>query len=121
MTKKRQVGDWGENAVAVYLLEQGVKVVERNWQLKNWGEIDIIGIEGNTLVFVEVKTRQEKQMVSGFDAITPHKLNILNKMAQLYAAEHLELPQALRIDAAVVEFDPKRKLAKIDYRKNVEY
>ena len=118
---KRKVGDWGEEEVSRYLRQKGVRIIERNWTLKNWGEIDIIAIDGDTLIFVEVKTRQKNQMVSGFDAISSHKLHILKRMAQLYAASHTDLPRALRIDAAVVEFDPIDKTARIDYRKNVDY
>lgn len=49
-------GQKGEDLAASYLQQRGYKIIERNWKYKN-KEIDIIAYEGQTLVFVEVKTR----------------------------------------------------------------
>ncbi len=60
-TEKRELGDWGEEQAVQFLIEKGYTIVERNFQTRQ-GEIDIIATHdkvhfGNTLCFVEVKTR----------------------------------------------------------------
>ena len=47
-------GRAGEDAAAAYLEEKGIKVLEKNFRSRV-GEIDIVALEGETLIFVEVK------------------------------------------------------------------
>lgn len=55
MTKKSEIGQFGEDLACEYLKKQGYKIVERNFR-RPWGEIDIICQDSDkTLVFVEVK------------------------------------------------------------------
>ncbi len=55
MTTK-EIGDFGENAACKYLKKNGMEIIERNFRTRS-GEIDIIARDGETTVFVEVKTR----------------------------------------------------------------
>lgn len=50
------LGDQGEDAAYWYLREQGYIVVSRNYRQMGGGEVDLIAWDGDTLVFVEVKT-----------------------------------------------------------------
>jgi len=52
------LGAQGENIAAMYLESIGFKVLERNYRSRA-GEIDIVALDGETLVFVEVKTRRQ--------------------------------------------------------------
>ena len=52
---KKSIGKAGEEKAARYLIEKGYSIVARNWQTKS-GEIDIIALSNDVLVFVEVKT-----------------------------------------------------------------
>lgn len=53
----KQVGDWGERWAAWhYFHRRGAAILARNWR-GGGGELDIVAREGETLVFVEVKTR----------------------------------------------------------------
>ena len=54
---KQRIGARGEDQAVRGLKKQGLKIVEQNFRCKT-GEIDIIAKDGNTLVFVEVKTRR---------------------------------------------------------------
>jgi putative endonuclease len=47
-------GRSGEDAAAAYLEEKGIKILEKNFRGRK-GEIDIIALDGDTLIFVEVK------------------------------------------------------------------
>ena len=52
---RKDTGDWGEEQAAQHLLASGLKVLHRNVRT-DAGEIDIIAADGDTFVFVEVKT-----------------------------------------------------------------
>ena len=55
-----QLGAFGENT-AVRLLEcKGYRILARNFRLKS-GELDIVALDGTTIVFVEVKTRRQSR------------------------------------------------------------
>ena len=56
MTKK-EIGELGEKAACDYLKSKGYIFLEKNFSSR-FGEIDIIMLDGNTTVFVEVKTRK---------------------------------------------------------------
>lgn len=56
---KREIGSGYEEMAAAYLIEQGYKIVARNFSGRR-GEIDIIARDGEYLVFVEVKYRRDE-------------------------------------------------------------
>ena len=56
LTKKRVLGNFGEDAAVKHLKKQGYKIIKRNY-VAECGEVDVIAKDGDTLVFVEVKTR----------------------------------------------------------------
>ena len=51
------LGNDGEKEATEYLIKNGYKIIERNFFCKR-GEIDIIAKDGDTIVFIEVKTRK---------------------------------------------------------------
>ena len=57
MAKHNDLGKMGEDLAVQYLTDKGYEILERNWRNKH-KEIDIIAKDGETLVIVEVKTRQ---------------------------------------------------------------
>ena len=66
-------GKKGEEVVAQWLISRGGKVLHQRWRWKR-GEIDLIAIESNTLLFIEVKTRNRSNWdADGLLAITPQK------------------------------------------------
>lgn len=109
-------GREGENLAASYLKSLGYKIIERNFK-KGYGEIDIIALEENTLVFVEVKTRWSGRFGPPEEAVTPWKLKSIIRTAKYYKMLHPELPDAMRIDVITVDFSSGK--AKIRLIKNV--
>ena len=63
-----------------------------------------MAVDGDTLVFIEVKTRYSHDRGLPEESITPQKLSSLIKSAQLYKMEHAELPDALRIDFVGIDY-----------------
>ncbi len=92
----------GENLAAEYLSKNGYKIIERNFR-KGYGEIDIVCIKDDILVFVEVKTRTTKIFGGALESITHYKIKSLIKTAQFYKMLHPKLPESMRIDAILID------------------
>lgn len=56
---KRKLGESYEEAASLYLQKKGVRIAERNFRCRQ-GEVDLIGWDGEYLVFFEVKYRKNK-------------------------------------------------------------
>ena len=71
-TEKRNIGDAGEELAAEYLSEKGYEIVCRNFACKA-GETDIIAVNGETIVFAEVKTRKSTAFGLACEAVDRKK------------------------------------------------
>lgn len=76
-------GDIGEDVAAKFLAKKGFKIVERNFKSK-LGEIDIVALDGDTLVFVEVKKRTTAKFGLPREAVDFNKQQKLIKNALYY-------------------------------------
>jgi putative endonuclease len=96
-------GKKGEEVVAQWLIARGCKVLHQRWRSKT-GEIDIIGLESDTLLFIEVKTRNRSNWdADGLLAITPQKQAKIVRTAQLFLLKYPHLAeQPCRFDVAIV-------------------
>ena len=83
----KELGQRGEEAAARFLHERGYEILERNWSCFA-GEADIIARDGDTIVFVEVKTRSSTQAGFPSEAVTPAKRERYEKIALAYLADH---------------------------------
>lgn len=84
----KELGNSKESVACRYLIEQGYKIIERNWRWSNRGEIDIIALDPNRfkreyLVFVEVKYRDYSMKMS-LSAINQRKIDQIKKLALIY-------------------------------------
>jgi len=73
----------GEDAAAAYLERIGMQVIERNWRTQA-GEIDIVALDGDEIVFVEVKTRRSERAGTADEAVSPAKQRRVAKLATSY-------------------------------------
>ena len=74
MTEDHALGRRGEDLAHRLLQRAGMVVVDRNYRMASGaGEVDLVGWEGDTLVFVEVKSRQTDEYGSPDRAIGPEK------------------------------------------------
>ena len=103
---------------AAYLQKKGYKIIEQNFR-KNYGEVDIIAVYNDTLVFIEVKTRTSNQFGEPIESITYWKLKSLIKTAQFYKASHPRLPDSLRIDAISVKMLVSGEVESVEHMENV--
>ncbi|KMO87443.1 hypothetical protein AB840_02515 [Megasphaera cerevisiae DSM 20462] len=100
----KELGMLGENAAADFLCrKKGYTIVCRNYR-SSAGEIDMIAQDGNTLVFVEVKTRKTTEYGRPAEAVERRKQHKIAIMAKSYLARYGLWSMPCRFD--VVEVMP---------------
>lgn len=118
MKLSHPLGRLGESLATSFLQKKGYKIIQRNFSIRG-GEVDIIAIKSNILVFIEVKTRISTQFGTPLEAITPWKLQSLTKTALVFKASHPQLPNELRIDAVSVLLNADKTLISIEHTENI--
>lgn len=78
-------GSAAEQAAATFLRDRGYHVLERNFRCRG-GEIDLIALDGGTLVFVEVKLRRTLSRGAPIEAVTALKQARIARAASAYLA-----------------------------------
>ncbi|VAX32694.1 Endonuclease [hydrothermal vent metagenome] len=94
---KNQTGKEGEVFAVKYLKKKGYSILASNYQTPI-GEIDIVARDGDTIVFVEVKTRQSLLYGYPFEAVTWRKRERLKRLALYYLKVHSMLGASGRFD-----------------------
>ena len=82
--RSASVGEWGEEQAAVFLKRGGFQVLGRNVRPTRHDEIDLIARKGETLVFVEVKTRRQEDFGRPARTVDKGKRHALNRAAAAY-------------------------------------
>ncbi len=84
--KAKECGLQAENVVATHLLKQGYKILESNFELRPFGEIDLIAQKGRQLFFIEVKARKANPYVedSLLESIDSKKMSKIRLLASYY-------------------------------------
>lgn len=77
-------GTQGEQEAASYLCKHGYTILYRNFRVGRMGELDIVGKEGDTLCFIEVKTRSNKKFGTPAQAVSASKQSTIMRLAQVY-------------------------------------
>ena len=78
-----EIGRRGEEYAARYLMGCGFRIVERNFRAKV-GEIDIVAVDGDELVFVEVRYRRSAGHGTPAETVGPRKRLRLVRAAALF-------------------------------------
>jgi putative endonuclease len=89
-TSTLESGKTGENLACDYLQQQGLTLLARNFRSR-YGEIDLIMRDGSTVVFVEVRARQQHNLVDSLQSINASKQKKLIKTALYYLQTHSKL------------------------------
>ncbi|MBA0045123.1 YraN family protein [Mycobacterium sp. NPDC050853] len=98
---RSQIGTRGEDLAVQHLASDGYGILVRNWRCR-YGEIDIIAVDGEAVVFVEVKTRTGSAFGTPAEAVTAVKLRRLRRLAGLWLAAQRGSWAAIRIDVIEV-------------------
>ena len=102
MAQHNDLGKWGETFAADFLQKQGYIIRERDWQFGK-RDIDIIALTADltTLVFVEVKTRTNKEMVEPELAVTRQKIKSIGIAANNYIKQ-FDVVEEIRFDVITI-------------------
>ncbi len=114
---RQRLGRWGEGVAATHLTALGYTIVARNWRCAA-GEIDLVARDGETLVFVEVKTRRGRAYGAPEEALTPRKAQKLLQLGAQYCAEHELSDVNWRIDLVAIELDARGLLLRCEHIPN---
>ncbi len=79
----KETGEKGEKIALKYLKKQGYKILEKNYRALR-GEIDIIAVDKNTLVFIEIKTNNLRGAVPPEMRVNAAKQRQIGKIARAY-------------------------------------
>jgi len=82
-----EIGRTAESLAAKYLTDQGLQIIEQNYSAKT-GEIDIIALDNQVLVFIEVKFRKTARYGQPYETVTHNKQQKIIRTAQSYLLKH---------------------------------
>jgi putative endonuclease len=83
MGKHNELGKKGEDIAADFLTRRNMIILDRNWRFGRT-ELDIVVMDGKTMVFVEVKTRSDDIHERPEDAVNPRKRQRITRTAIAY-------------------------------------
>ena len=106
-------GKDAEAACSRYLKSQGLKPLDKNFSCR-LGEIDIIMLDKNMLVFVEVRFRKSNNFGGGLESITAAKQRKLRKTAELYLQQNRQYENA-RFDVVAMSSNNQTRPGKQQY------
>ncbi len=100
--KANEIYKIGEDLSAKFLERKGYSILHRNYRVKG-GEIDIIAQHGDSLVFVEVKTRSKHSIKQALMSISYTKRKRITFTAQRYIIQHPDCVKSrFRFDVIIV-------------------
>lgn len=96
------IGQRAEGWALTHLEEHGLRLVARNWRCR-YGELDLVMLDENTLIFVEVRYRAYQQWGGAEASIDSRKCQRITTAAQLFLQEHSQWADwACRFDAVAI-------------------
>lgn len=96
-----RLGAAGEDLAACTVARAGLRILDRNW--RSWRhELDLVCEDGDTIVFVEVKTRRSADFGGPAGALGQRKRLALTKAAQAWLASHRAWSRPCRFDVVCV-------------------
>ncbi len=110
-------GRRGEEIASSFLIKRGYRIVGRNFRFSKYGEIDIIAVHKDILVFVEVKFRKNNKYGRAIESINDVKRKRIVKTARYFLIKKGILGKVnTRFD--VIAIDVIDGKTKIDHIKN---
>ena len=118
-TFAKSLGDKGETEAARFLKKKGLKILARNFRRGRY-EIDIVALDGECVVFVEVKTRSINALVDGyFAAVSPSKKRGIKECSRRFISSMPQSPQNWRYDIVDIRVDKQMRIADVKHFENI--
>lgn len=107
---RRELGRRGEEWAAEWLASQGCRILDCNWRCPG-GELDIVAEDGETVVFVEVRSRRNTGTFGTPEqSVDARKQRRVREVARYYLYKHKWLERKIRFDVIAVTFSRSGEL-----------
>ena len=116
MYARHIIGQRGEDEATKYLEQKGYKIIERNFLCRQ-GEIDIIALDKNYIVFIEIKARTSTEYGLPSESVTERKKKHMLKAIGYYLYKRNLENENIRID--VIEVYVKEGKYNINHIKQI--
>ena len=116
MYERHILGKNGEKAAYQYLEKQGYRILEKNFSCRQ-GEIDLIALDNNYIVFFEIKSRTSIEFGLPAESVTDQKIKHILRAASYYLYKHQLENANTRVD--VIEIYYKKDGYKINHLKQI--
>jgi putative endonuclease len=118
VARATDAGNAGEAFVAGRLERAGYRILDRNWRIRG-GELDIVALDGEVLVFVEVKVRSGHMAVAE-ESLDYRKLRRLMLAAETYVQAHHDLLDYVwRVDFVAITLSTDGVVLRYNHVENV--
>jgi putative endonuclease len=101
MPNLRRVGADAEDRAAEHLIEKGYTIVTRRWTTRG-GELDLVALDGDVLVFIEVKARSGR-WTTPEEAVTSVKIQRFLTAVQSYCNQTDQIQRPVRYDVVAID------------------
>lgn len=121
-SSRRNFGDIGEREAERFLVSGGYRILDRNYRIKNLGEIDLVGEKDNRLTFFEVKTRDIKheETFPIETSINFKKRKNMKRICQLYLNDRkYDHNKEWQADAVFVKVDFENNFHRVEHLENI--
>jgi putative endonuclease len=113
----KTTGFRGERAAEKFLKRRGYKIVARGLRSRG-GELDLVAVDGRTIVFVEVKTRTSDRYGAPEEAVDLNKQKRMTRAALMFLKRHGLLECSCRFDVVAVSWPAGSKRPTIEHFEN---
>ena len=114
ITKKKTIGNFGEQLACEFLIKRGYQIVGRN-ERSGHKELDIIARLGKMIVFVEVKTLAGRNSAPAEEALSRGQIETIKKAINAYSRRHRIKDGSVRFDFIAININRFTKTARIKH------
>jgi putative endonuclease len=110
-------GKLAEREAALYLRRRGYRIIAQNLRLKS-GEIDLIAMKGDLVVFVEVKARSSDEFGTPAESLLPRQQKRIRNAAEIFLSKRGWSERERRFDLIAVDLDERGNVKRIEHIPN---
>ena len=115
--RELSLGQRGEKLAAKYLRRKGYKIIARD-ERSGLGELDLVALDGQTVVFIEVKTRRSSDFGHPAEAVTHDKQRRMTRLAVTWLKRHRLLESSARFDVVAITWPDGSRTPTIEHYPN---
>ena len=111
---RQERGRDGEEIAAEYLRQNGYRILARNYRCPV-GELDLVAEQGDSVVFVEVRTRRAGCMVRPEDTVNRTKMRHVVRSAEHFLSSTAREDRPWRVDVVALEVDHAGRPVRVEH------